>query len=160
MFKKAIFFILILISFQMESQNSVEDEEIADNSISTQLYTKCFENLNQGNAFFKKYTNFKRADVCSLIYCTFLLSFPEKEAQEAGKDLLIEITTKLYDEGNPVYLIMGMDSYLTAKYKNENLLDDDHIVYISYGECTNPNYLIEAAKIVNEQTKLLIKRKK
>lgn len=53
---------------------------------------------------------------------------------------------------------MGMESSLTAKERNKNLEDDNHIVYISYGECTNPPFLRRGAEIVNKQTMQLIKQ--
>lgn len=157
MLKKLILILLFGFCLQIQTQNS-KDSIFEDHSIADQLYTKCFKNLNQGAVFFEKYPNYKRTDVCSLMYCMMLLSFREKEAQQAGEDLLRGIATQLYREGNPVYMIMGMDSYLSAKTKNENLQDDDHIVYISYAECTSPYFLSKAADIINEQTMSLLYR--
>ncbi|MFB9080366.1 hypothetical protein ACFFLS_19720 [Flavobacterium procerum] len=126
--------------------------------LSDQLYTKCFENLNQGAEILQKY-NYASLDsikFCSLIECMYLYSSKEEDIKLVAKQRLIGIATQLYNARTPVYLIMGLDSYLTAKKKNENLEDDNHIVYIDYGECTNPSYLIEAATIVNKQTNLLV----
>lgn len=156
MIKKILFAVLLILSFQAKSQNTDESMEIEDHSISAQLYTKCYENLNQGAEIIEQNPKWKDSKPCSLLYCMMLLGLEDKEAQQIGKDRLIGITTQLYREGNPVILIMGMESSLEAERRNENLDDDDHIVYISYGECTNPAFLSEGAEIVNKQTRTLI----
>jgi hypothetical protein len=89
-----------------------------------------------------------------------LMSYKDKEIQLIAEGRLIGIATQLYNEGNPVILMMGMDSYLEAEKRNQNLEDDDHIVYISYGDCINPPYLTKAAEIVNKQTMTLINQNK
>lgn len=156
MIAKLLFILSLFISFQAESQN-VDDTEIVENhSIADQLYTKCFENLNQGKEIFDKYPDFKEDRFCKLYECMFLFYLKEPEMKFAAEKRLIEIATRLYQEGTPVYLTMGMDSYLNAENKNKNLEDDNHIVYISYGDCINPSYLIDAAEIVNRQTHSLI----
>ncbi|KFF04693.1 hypothetical protein [Flavobacterium reichenbachii] len=155
------FVLILLFSFCLHvySQNA-QDSIFQGNSISEKLYTKCFENLNQGAIFFEKYPKFKRTDVCDLSHCMLLLSFPEKEVQTAGEDLLRGIATQLYREGNPVYMIDGMESYERAAKENKNLEDDDHLVYINYAECVSPFFLSRAAKIINEETLKLIKQHK
>jgi hypothetical protein len=159
MLKKLLFFLIFILSFQAKSQNTLDFEQIEDNSMSTQFYTKCFENLNHGYEILKKYPVFKDVKLCSLMYCMMLLGYDDKEIQKIGEGRLIGIATQLYNEGNPVILVMGMNSYNAAQNKNNNLDDDDHIVYVSYGECTNPAFLINAAKIVNQQTMKLINKK-
>lgn len=156
MIKKFLFAVVLTISFQAKSQSADEIIEIEDHSISAKLYTKCFTNLNQGAEIIEQNPKWKDSKLCSLLYCMMLLGLEDKEAQKIGKDRLIGITTQLYREGNPVILIMGMESSLEAEKRNENLDDDDRIVYISYGECTNPPFLREGAEIVNKQTRTLI----
>lgn len=153
---KKIFYLFLILSFHAKGQSANESIEIEDHSISAQLYTKCFTNLNQGAEIIKQNPKWKDSKPCSLLYCIMLLGLEDKEAQQIGKDRLIGITTQLYREGNPVILIMGMESSLETERRNENLDDDDRIVYISYGECTNPPFLSEGAEIVNKQTRTLI----
>lgn len=156
MFKKPFLIVLLLICYLVEGQSSLDIEE--KKSLSNQLYTKCFENLNQGSEVFEKYPALKSMKFCSLLECMFLMSYNDPEVQLAATNRLRGIATQLYREGNPVILIMGIESYLTTEKKNKNLDDDNHLVYISYGECTNPQFLSRAAKIVNEQTMLLINK--
>ncbi|RZJ54644.1 MAG: hypothetical protein EOO44_04295 [Flavobacterium sp.] len=155
MFKKTVFIFFIFITIQAQAQNS-KDSIYEDHSISTQLFTKCFENLNQGSDIFENYPALKSMKFCSLIECMFLLSYEEQAIQLAAKNRLLGITTQLYKEGNPVYLINGLDSFLTAQEKNKNLDDDNHLVYITFAECTAPKFLRDGAQIVNDQTRLLI----
>lgn len=159
MLKKFLSLLLLILSIHVKSQSAVGTKEIEDHSISTQLYTKCFENLNQGSELFEKHPAFKDVKLCSLAFCIQLLAYHEKDIQLAAENRLIGIATQLYNEGNPVVLIMGMESYLTAEKRNKNPEDDNRIVYISYGECTNPEFLRRAADIVNNQTIQLIKQK-
>jgi len=158
MTQKLLYIFLVFICFNANSQNIDNIQIVEENSLSTQLYVKCFENLNQGSEIFEKYPSLKSIKFCTLLDCMFLYSYKEDDIQLAAEKRLIGITTQLYNEGTPVYLTMGLDSYLYAQEKNKNLEDDNHIVYISYGECTNPDFLIKAAKIVNKQTNLLIKQ--
>jgi hypothetical protein len=158
MLKKNILILFIFSCFYVQSQNAFDSIEIEDYSISDQLFTKCFENLNQGSEVLEKYPAFKDVKLCSLMYCMFLLQYPENEIQFIAEQRLIGIATQLYNEKNPVILIMGMESSLTEKQRNKNLMDDNHIVYISYGECTNPPFLRRGAEIVNKQTMQLIKQ--
>ncbi|PIF34807.1 hypothetical protein CLU81_5472 [Flavobacterium sp. 9] len=160
MFQKLILILSLYFSAQIQSQNLVEDEGTIGNSISSQLYAKCFENINQGAEILEKYPAFKNTKLCSLMYCMMLLVYEDKEIQQIAEDRLIGIATQLYHEGIPVILTMGMDIYLEAEKRNQNLEDDDHIVYISYGECTNPRFLTQAAEIVNKQTMTLINQNK
>lgn len=155
-----LFLILALFSFfSIESQNLDESNLVEDTSIAAKLYTKSFVNLNQGNEIFDKFPSSQNVKFySSLLTCSYLLAFKEIDIQNVGEKRLIGIATQLYREGNPVYLIRGLDSSWEAKKKNENLEDDNHIVYISYGDCVNPTHLIKAADIVNKQTLLLIKQ--
>ncbi|MBB4804051.1 hypothetical protein HNP37_004131 [Flavobacterium nitrogenifigens] len=155
MLKNILVTVFFFVFFQAQSQNT-DESIVVDNSISTQLYTKCFDNLNQGNELFEKYPTFQKTTFCSLLSCSYLLAYKETDIQRFAEEMLIGITTQLFKEGNPVYLISGLESSTEAIRRNENLNDDNNIVYISYGECTNPIYLSNAAKIVNKQTLFLI----
>ncbi|BDU26518.1 hypothetical protein [Flavobacterium sp. GSB-24] len=158
MTQKLLYIFSVFICFNANSQNIDNIQIVEENSLSTQLYVKCFENLNQGSEIFEKYPSLKSIKFCTLLDCMFLYAYKEDDIQLAAEKRLIGITTQLYNEGTPVYLTMGLDSYLYAQEKNKNLENDNHIVYINYGECTNPDFLIKAAEIVNTQTNLLIKQ--
>lgn len=152
MLNKIILTIAILFSNQVKSQELNDESE----TFSFKLYSKCFENLNQGKAIFERYPDFNSVQFCSLLYCSVLLNYKEEDLQLAGEERLRGIATQLFREGNPVYLSYGMDSSMTVIEKNKNLEDDNHLVYISIGECVIPRYLHRSAEIVNKQTLQLL----
>ena len=152
---KFVYPLLLLICVQVQAQ-ATKEVTYENNSISMQLYTKCFDNLNQGAAIFEKYPAFKSTTFCSLMNCMVLLSYKEKDIQLAAEERLKEISTQLYKEGNPVCLLMGLDSNLIVEEKNRNLNDDNHLVYINFADCIAPNFLNKGAEIINNQTNLLI----
>lgn len=156
MYKLFFLHVCLCFCFQTEAQTNTDNEIIEDNSISAQLYTKCFPNLKYGDEIFEKYPAFKDAKICSLLYCTLLFEYNDEEISLIAENRLRGIATQLYREGNPVILLSGMDSSLTAKEKNENLLDDNHIVYISIAACVIRPNESRAQKIINQQTTLLI----
>jgi hypothetical protein len=149
------YLVLILYCFQVQAQ-APKESIYEDNSISTQLYTKCFENLNQGSEIFEKYPALKNVKFCSLMNCMYLLAYNEKDIQLAAEERLKGISTQLYKEGNPVCLLMGLDSKLIIEEKNKNLDDDNHLVYINFAECIAPAFLRKGAEIINKQTNLLL----
>ncbi|MRX41184.1 hypothetical protein GJU43_18005 [Flavobacterium sp. LC2016-23] len=157
--RELILIVLFTCCLHVKGQSSA-DTIYEDNSISQKLYTKCFENLNQGSIIFEKYPQFKRTNLCSLMYCMMLLSFPEKDIQLAGEDLLRGIAIQLYREGNPVRMINGMESYTKAMRENENIEDDNHLVYISYADCSSPYFLSRAADVINKETSRLLNQNK
>lgn len=156
--RKLFFLQLILFAFCANSQVSSNNELKEDKSISAQLYTKCFDNLNQGSEILEKYPVFKNFKLCSLLYCTILLSYKENEIKLVAEQRLQGIATQLFREGNPVYLISGMESYEKAVENNKNIEDNNHIVYISIGACQISSFESKAQDIVNKQTMLLIKQ--
>ena len=156
MFQKLILILLFSCCFQVKSQNSQNIEEDENNSISNQLYTKCFENLNQGSEILEKYPAFKNAKICSIMYCSALLSYEEEDLKLVAEERMRGIATQLFREGTPVLLITGMESYERAQKNNENLEDDNHIIYISIAACTVSQFEARAREIINKQTKTLI----
>jgi hypothetical protein len=159
MLKQCLSIIVFFFSVLAESQNIADLKEIEENSISAQLYTKCFDNLNQGLDILEKYPAFKDAKLCSIAYCMMLLYYKDEEIKFVAEQRLRGIATQLFQEGNPVYLISGMDSYLEAQEKNKNLEDDNHIVYISIADCLTLSFEARAQEIVNKQTMQLISSK-
>ncbi|PWB20606.1 hypothetical protein DCO46_20565 [Flavobacterium sp. HTF] len=155
MLLRFVYTVLVLICAQAQAQ-ATKDITYEDNSISMQLYTKCFENLNQGTEVFKKYPALKNVKPCSLLNCMSLLAYKEKDIQLAAEERLKEISTQLYKEGNPVCLLMGLDSNLIVEEKNKNLNDDNHLVYITFADYVAADFLNKGAEIINKQTNLLI----
>lgn len=117
---KLAFILFFCFCFHAKSQNNDNSNVVGNPSISEQLFVKYFPNLNQGSEVFEKYLALKSETIkfCSLLECMLLNAYKEDDIKQATEQRLIGIATQLYNEGTPVYLIMGMDSYLTAQEKN------------------------------------------
>lgn len=156
MISRLCFILMICFAFKANGQDSIPIK----NELSYKLFSKCFENLNQGSEIFEKYPDLKKNGFCSIQDCILLLVYKEEYVQEIGKARLRGIATQLFREGNPVLLISGMNSSSTALEENENTLDDNNIIYISVGECVIPNYVSIAEEVFNQQTNRLIQQNK
>ncbi|CAD0007951.1 hypothetical protein [Flavobacterium chungangense] len=153
--KKNFLILLLLLGIQVFSQNDDPDQKFHH-----KVYGKCFKSLKQipetENQLLLKALSF-----CSLLECTIGFEYSEnkKDTQDAILKRAIEITNLLYDEGTPVYLISGLDSSDEAEKQNQNITDDNNLVYISVGGCVSTNELQKIKQIINQQTLKLINKK-
>nr|WP_315223258.1 hypothetical protein [uncultured Flavobacterium sp.] len=154
--KKILVIIFILFLNQTFCQNVNEDSE---QKIQHKIYSKCFESLKPIPEI-ENHIPLKNISFCSLSECVMAFEYAkdEKTILEAISKRAIEICVILYDEGTPIYLTSGMDSSYDADEKNQNLTDDNHLVYISVAECLSSKSLKKIKDIVNEQTKKLINK--
>jgi len=97
MTQKLLYIFSVFICFNANSQNIDNIQIVEENSLSTQLYVKCFENLNQGSEIFEKYPSLKSIKFCTLLDCMFLYAYKEDDIQLAAEKRLIGITTQLYN---------------------------------------------------------------
>ena len=154
---KNIFIILfIFFGFQF---CSAQNESLDDGNFPLSLLSRNFEYLNQGSEFFEKYPLLKRTELNSIIGCIYLLNDKEEEIKHVAVARLEGIATQLFNEGTPVILISGMDSTELANQKNENLEDDNHIIYLGIAACLVSEAESKAQKIFNAQTMKLIAQK-
>jgi len=150
-----IFLVLFLLFInQTFCQNVVEDSE---EKIHHKIYSKCFENLKAIQET-ESHNPLKIISFCSLLECVIGVEYSKdkKDIQEAILKRALEITTLLYNEGTPIYLTSGMDSSYEAEKKNQNITDDNNLVYISVGECIVSRSLIKIQEAVNKETMKLI----
>jgi hypothetical protein len=152
--------VFLFINFNLCILYAQVDISNSNENISFKLYTKSFKNLNHGFELSEKYPVLKKDAFCSILGSITLLAYNEIDFQNIGKARLKGIATQLFQEGNPVYLINGMNSFSNALKENENINDDNKIVYISVGECIIPNYVSIAMKIFNQKTKELLENNK
>lgn len=148
--------ILTFILFFTFSVSAQEAEK--DMRLSLRLINKCFDDL-QPMKFIAENSGWKDSDICNLATCSVLLIAKEPEAKEELKNRIIEITRKLYANGTPIKLISGLDSVEYAEKLNENLTDDNGIVYISIASCVSTNEDRITKEIVNNETDKLLKLK-
>ena len=154
---KALKFIFIFFLTQF---SAAQTETKADENFAFSLLMKEFENLNHGSDLFEKYPILKTKEINSIIGCIYLLNAKEDEIKKVAIARLSGISTQLFNQGKPVYLTSGMDSSYFANKENENLEDDNHIIYVSIAECVVSNSESTAQSVFNEQTMKLVTKKK
>ncbi|WP_337967043.1 hypothetical protein [uncultured Flavobacterium sp.] len=154
---KTIIILFFLFSIQAFSQN---EETSLEDQIYMQVFGKCFTQLKPLPETQKR-AKLNKITFCSLYQCVHYIEFVEyeKKIQDAILKRAIEITTLLYKNGTPVYLVTGMSSSDNALQKNINLNDDNKLVYISIAECVSSTTLQKIKETVNNETTKLIKQK-
>ncbi|MEO8238539.1 MAG: hypothetical protein ABI793_03435 [Flavobacterium sp.] len=156
--KKIILILSFLIFNQTFCQN--ENDESLD-KVYVKVFGKCFKDLKPLEET-KDFLPLKKISFCSLYQCVTRIQYSEidKNMQEAILKRTIEITTRLYNDKTPIYLISGMNSYGTALEENQNLTDDNNLIYISVADCLSSKALEKIKNIVNQQTLKLINKSK
>ena len=153
---KALKFIFIFFITQC---SFAQTETKVDDNFPLSLLTREFENLNHGSELFEKYSILKTKQLNSIIGCIYLLETKEEEIKKVAIARLKGISTQLFNEGKPVVLTCGMDSVYFADKKNENLEDDNHIIYVSIADCLVRSSEEVAQNIFNSQTWKLVAQK-
>lgn len=150
-----IFLILFLFCLNQTFCQDKNDEPL--DNIYVKVFGKCFKNLKPIEEA-KNIISLKSVSFCTLYQCVAGVEYTEekKDIQEAILNRALEITTLLYNEGTPIYLTSGMDSSNEAEKKNQNITDDNNLVYISIGECIVSRSLIKIQEAVNKETMKLI----
>lgn len=149
----SIFILLSTFFASAQTETEIEDD------FSFSLLTRDFI-LNHGSELFDKYPTLKAKEYHSIIGCIYLLYLKEDEVKKVAIERLQGISTQLFNEGKPVLLTYGMDSVGFALKKNENLEDDNHIIYISIADCVVSESESIAKSVFNAQTMKLITEKK
>lgn len=154
-----IFLVLFLFSLNQTFCQDKNDESL--DNIYVKVFGKCFKNLKPIEGTKDVLPLKKDVSFCSLYQCVSRIEYTEDNKDIQGKILkrAIEIATYLYNDGTPIYLISGMGTSGEADEKNQNLTDDNNLIYISVAECITSNALEKIKNIVNEQTLKLINTK-
>jgi hypothetical protein len=147
------FFLLIMNHVFCQVKN---DDKL--NKIYLEIYGKCFKNLEPIEET-KNIISLENVSFCKLYQCVAGVGYTkdERNIQDAILKRAVEITTRLYNEGTPIYLMIGMDSFGEAEEKNQDLTDDNNLVYISIAQCISSESLEKIKEIVNKTTSQLIK---
>lgn len=150
---------LTLIVFFITQLSSGQTETEIDNNFPLSLLTRNFENLNHGSDLFERYPILIKKELCSIIGCIYLLEMEDEEIKKVAIARLKGISTQLFNEKTPVMLTYGMNSIGYAIKKNENLEDDNQIVYLSIADCIVRNSEVQAQNAFNNQTRKLVAKK-
>lgn len=153
------YFKLTLIIFFITQLSSAQTEIEIDNNFPLSLLTRSFENLNHGSELFEQYPILQNKHLYSIIGCIYLLDMEKEEIKKVAIARLKGISTQLFNENKPVILTYGMDSVGFAMKKNENVEDDNQIVYLSIADCIVKNSEVQAQNAFNNQTRKLVSKK-
>jgi len=156
---KIIFLLLALFCLQFGFSQDKSDENYQKAEV--EIFGKCFKNLKPIEGTNDILPTKKDIPFCSLYQCVSRIGYAEnnKQIEESIVKRAIDITTLLYNEGTPIYLMIGMDSFGEAEEKNQSLTDDHNLVYISIAACISTPSLNKIQKAVNKQTLELINKK-
>lgn len=156
--KVLVLIFLFFCSGRITAQIQAEQE--CENDLQHELYTKCFENLKP-IAELQEYVSVQKIQLCSLVECRWVAEYfkDNKNMQDVVFKRAAVIAVLLHNEGHPVYLINGMDSYYNAQKKNSNRNDAKGLIYISIGDCLSSELLERFMKTVNLETKRLLDKK-
>lgn len=152
------FLIIFLFCLHQAFCQDKSDENL--NKAYIEVFGKCFEDLKTLEET-KDIPALKKISFCSLYQCVSRIQNSEidKNIEQAILKRATEITTRLYNEGTPIYLIGGSMSWRQADINNQDLTDDNNLIYVSISDCISSNALVKIAKIVNEETSRLINKK-
>jgi len=155
---KITFLILFLFCLHQAFCQNKNDENL--DKVYVEVFGKCFEDLKALEET-KDILSLKKISFCSLYQCVNRIQHSEvdKNIQDAILKRATEITTRLYNEETPIYLIGGSMSWHQADTKNQDLTDDNNLIYVSISDCISSNALVKIAKTVNEETSRLINKK-
>jgi hypothetical protein len=155
--KKTITILFLLFINQIFSQN---ENKYSTEKVYREIYGKCFKDL-QPIKETENIPSLKHIPFCTLYQCVAVVEYipEEKEIQEVIFQRATEITAFLYSEGTPVYLTSGMGSSYEADEHNQDLTDDNNLIYISVAECISSNSLRKFQETVNQETSRLISNK-
>ncbi|MBZ4033185.1 hypothetical protein K6T82_00280 [Flavobacterium sp. 17A] len=123
-----------------------------------EVFGKCFDDLAPIEGTINILPEKKNVRFCSLYQCASRIVYAEeeKDIENAILKRAKEIAIRLYNQGTPIYLTYGMNSSAQADLDNEILTDDDHLVYISVGECIVFQPVAKLSEEVNKVTMELI----
>lgn len=156
MSKNFLFFFLLLGTRVLGQTQEISTEDKAY----IEVFGKCFEGLKPLKET-KNRTKLNKVPFCSLFQCAYFIKYveDEKTIQESILKRALEISVLLYNQGTPIYLLTGMNSFGTELTENKNLSDDNNLVYIAVAECITSESLEKIKNIVNEQTLKLINKR-
>ncbi|UMY65271.1 MULTISPECIES: hypothetical protein [unclassified Flavobacterium] len=140
--KQVLFMVLFVASIRVFSQE-VEDTSIQD------LYVTRFEGLTPID-FTTQFATWKEDRFCSLFECALIFDALHPKLQQKVAHRMAEIARIIVATNRPLFLLIGMNSVVTAQVKNENTEDEKRAVYISIAGCTPSLGEQRVATIVNK----------
>ncbi|WP_348822962.1 hypothetical protein [Flavobacterium aestuarii] len=145
--KIIIAFMFITISFgQIPPKGTIQYE----------YYSYCNENLSKLERP-KAYPLYPTEELCSIRKCFRGICYPE--INEIIYKRIVEIAKANFDKKIYLCLIRGKEPIKLAEMKNENLNDDNKLIYIGIDEIYYDEEVSKGVELYNSETEKLMKIK-
>ncbi len=131
--------------------------QIPKGTIQYEYYDYCHGNLSKLEQS-KVYPNFPVNELCSIKKCFRGISYPE--INEIIYKRIIELAKVNFDKKIYLFLIEGKGSIELAEKENENLNDDNKLIYISVDDFINSKEITKGKDLYNTETERLMKKEK
>ncbi|WP_188051711.1 hypothetical protein [Flavobacterium sp. GP15] len=147
--KKLIF--IITINFLTLSYG-----QIPKGTVQYKYYDYCNENLSKLEKS-EVYPLFRTEELCSIKKCFRAISYPEINTIIYNR--IVELAKANFQKKIYLFLIEGKGSVELAEKKNENLEDDNKLIYISVDDFKNAKEITKGKELYNSETEKLMNKK-
>lgn len=129
--------------------------QIPKETIQYKYYDYCNENLSKLERP-EGYPLFSTEKLCSIKKCFRGISYPE--INEIIYKRIVELAKVNFDKKIYLRLIEGKGSVELAEKKNENLEDDNNLIYISVDDFINAKEITKGKELYNSETEKLMNK--
>ncbi|HQZ24133.1 MAG TPA: hypothetical protein PLD18_02445 [Flavobacterium sp.] len=130
--------------------------QIPKGTIQYKYYDYCNENLTELGGI-SAFPLFKTEELCSIRKCFRSISYPE--INEIIYKRIIELAKVNFEKKVYLYLVEGKGSVEFAEKKNENIEDDNNLIYISIDDFINAKEITKGKELYNSETKKLMEKR-
>ena len=130
--------------------------QIPKGTIQQKYYEYCHENLIKLEKS-EVYPHFQSNELCSIQKCFRGISYPE--INEIIYKRIVELAQVNFQKKIYLYLTEGKGSVERAEKENENVKDDNELIYISIDDFINGKEITTGKDLYNTETERLIKKK-
>lgn len=129
--------------------------QIPKGTIQYKYYDYCNENLSKLEP--EVYPFFQTEELCSIKKCFRGISYPEINSIIYKR--IVELAKVNFEKKIYLFLIEGKGSVELAEKKNENLEDDNNLIYISVDDFINAKEITKGKELYNSETEKLRTKK-
>lgn len=130
--------------------------QIPKGTIQYKYYDYCNKNLSKLERS-KVYPLFPTEELCSIKKCFRGISYPE--INEIIYKRIVELAKVNFENKIYLFLIEGKSSVELAEKKNENLEDENNLIYISIDDFINAKEITMGKELYNSETEKLMSKK-
>lgn len=130
--------------------------QIPKGTIQHKYYEYCNENLSKLERS-EIYPFFPTEELCSIKKCFRGISYPEINAIIYKR--IVELAKANFEKKIYLCLIEGKGSVELAEKKNENLEDDNNLIYISVDDFIGAKEITKGKELYNSETEKLLNKK-